>query len=298
MINKNLNQRYSFEMGNQVYPVDPRLVRVAAEALKDDQKISREEYNQLIEAGLANDGALTEVERQFIGQLDNPVFARQVQDAVFNPVQSEAKFSAPNGPAELEIDGKIQSVRNIGLRNLQRNLTMGRRVEQEVASQIVSSNQFSNIQQTAVSVLNAGSVILARTEINRLSQPDPQLDSPPANIKAGHDYLAVHHISRVTSKHLRGNCFEKAAVAAIALANRQAGPVEIFSQIRSQPTFGIADHAFVVIGRDPSSDVRDPKTWGPTAVVVDPWKQQTYPASQHEIPVNYQLIRTDLVAEE
>ncbi|MBF2053411.1 MAG: hypothetical protein IGS03_08105 [Candidatus Sericytochromatia bacterium] len=97
MINKNLNQRYSFELGNQAYSVDPRLVRTAAEALKDDQKISRQEYNQLIDVSLANDGALTEAERQFVGQLDSPVFARQVQDAVFNPVQSSVSFSASSG---------------------------------------------------------------------------------------------------------------------------------------------------------------------------------------------------------
>jgi len=39
------------------------------------------------------------------------------------------------------------------------------------------------------------------------------------------------------------------------------------------------DHTFVVIGRDPGSDLNDPSTWGKNAVIVDPWLRIAYPVS-------------------
>lgn len=39
---------------------------------------------------------------------------------------------------------------------------------------------------------------------------------------------------------------------------------------------------FLVLGRQPGSDPEDYKTWGPLAVVIDPWAAKVYPLSEVE----------------
>lgn len=116
----------------------------------------------------------------------------------------------------------------------------------------------------------------------------------PQHVNAGEDYSLVRRIARISEHHQKGNCGEKAAIAAIRLADRGAGSVEVYLETKSWAS----NHAFVVIGRDPNSNHLDPKTWGPTAVVVDPWKNKTFPASQLTIPSNVRLTRMFDVAHE
>ncbi len=40
------------------------------------------------------------------------------------------------------------------------------------------------------------------------------------------------------------------------------------------------DHTFLVIGRKKGSDPTDPSTWGPDAMICDPWDNQSYPAKE------------------
>lgn len=40
------------------------------------------------------------------------------------------------------------------------------------------------------------------------------------------------------------------------------------------------DHLFILINRDPKSDLNDPTTWGDKAVVLDCWTRMIYPASE------------------
>jgi hypothetical protein len=296
--NKNpMTQSFLLKQGNQTYQINPELAHNAAKALKGDMKISRDEYNELIETAIKKDGFLTEGSRQFIGLLDQPDFAKKLIRSAFDPVQSNVVFNSTKGEARLKVDGTVQSVRNAGAKSLEHNLKVGKQVEKEVASEVMSSNQFGDLQQGAISLLNIPLVAAARKHTD-FSSPDKELDSPPPAIKAGSDYQKIHHIARVASFHNRGNCFEKASVAAIQLADRGVKPVEIFGKVGAQDTGGVADHAFVVIGRDPNSDINKPSTWGPTAVVVDPWRQQTYPASKLSVPKGYTLNRTDIVAQE
>ncbi|VTU39035.1 hypothetical protein [Variovorax sp. PBL-E5] len=71
-----------------------------------------------------------------------------------------------------------------------------------------------------------------------------------------------------------GHCEEQASAAWRFL--RECDPhgslVEVFR-------FEGGDHMLVVIGRERDSDLEDMSTWGPDAVVCDPWADKVYPLS-------------------
>lgn len=77
-----------------------------------------------------------------------------------------------------------------------------------------------------------------------------------------------------------GNCGEMSQLAFSFLSrNNDADQlVELYS-IEGKNAHIDADHVFVVIGRDPFSNPKEPKTWGAAAVVCDPWARKAYPAS-------------------
>jgi hypothetical protein len=77
-----------------------------------------------------------------------------------------------------------------------------------------------------------------------------------------------------------GNCGESAALAFMYLYDRHVHPLDFMAGQN-------VDHAFVVIGRLASSDEAKPDSWGPDAVVCDPWgglwmrgAGRAFPASQ------------------
>ncbi len=76
-----------------------------------------------------------------------------------------------------------------------------------------------------------------------------------------------------------GNCGEMSRLAFSFLSrNNDADQlIERYSIAGKNDTID-ADHLFVVIGRDPFSNPRDPRTWGAKAVVCDPWARKAYPA--------------------
>lgn len=67
-----------------------------------------------------------------------------------------------------------------------------------------------------------------------------------------------------------GNCGEQAAIAYQWLLRNSVLPVEFMQFAKPK------DHNFVVLGRIASSDVAQPATWGPDAVICDPWKNRSY----------------------
>lgn len=82
-------------------------------------------------------------------------------------------------------------------------------------------------------------------------------------------------VSTVKQKHT-GNCLEHTLLVFSYLRDRQyQGNVEVIC-IKN------GDHVFIVLGRNPASDVDDYKTWGPNSVVCDAWKGAVYPASDIE----------------
>lgn len=72
-----------------------------------------------------------------------------------------------------------------------------------------------------------------------------------------------------------GNCREKAALAFLTLEKAGVKPLDLMAWLPP------ADHAFVVIGREPG-DPSDYRNWGKNAVVCDAWDKTSYAAV--EIP--------------
>lgn len=77
-----------------------------------------------------------------------------------------------------------------------------------------------------------------------------------------------------------GNCESMVELAFSFLVqnNDQDQLIEIFF-IEGKTDSTDGDHVIGLIGRDANSDKKDPTTWGPKAVVFDPWARKTYPAS-------------------
>jgi len=84
-----------------------------------------------------------------------------------------------------------------------------------------------------------------------------------------------------------GNCGEQSAVAFVYLLDHRVRPIDWMALQKP------GDHNFVVIGRVSGSDDTDPGTWGPAAIVCDPWKGKVYPPSmivpmwKHKPHTNY-----------
>lgn len=62
-----------------------------------------------------------------------------------------------------------------------------------------------------------------------------------------------------------GNCGEQSAIAFVYLRRQKTFPLDWMEVNNYQ-------HAFVIIGRAPRSDTRNPATWGDEAVICDPWR--------------------------
>jgi len=74
-----------------------------------------------------------------------------------------------------------------------------------------------------------------------------------------------------------GNCGEQAAIAFKYLERTGVRPIEY--------CFRSSDgHSFVMIGRKSNATAEKMDSWGPDAVVCDPWdRMQAYPASQIQV---------------
>jgi hypothetical protein len=74
-----------------------------------------------------------------------------------------------------------------------------------------------------------------------------------------------------------GNCGEQSAIAFKFLERLGIRPIEFCFRT-------LDGHQFVVIGRKKTATAEDTSTWGPDAVVCDPWdRMQAYPASQLQV---------------
>lgn len=96
---------------------------------------------------------------------------------------------------------------------------------------------------------------------------------------AGAFYKLVTDIKTIAESALSkgcGNCGEQAAIAFMMLVDKRVEPLDYMMCAGEGD-----DHVFVVIGRKENSDVRrfNLQTWGPDAVVCDPWMGKAYPCS-------------------
>ncbi len=83
-----------------------------------------------------------------------------------------------------------------------------------------------------------------------------------------------------------GNCSEKSQVVMEFLSKLRSELGNNPNDFRAE-LFGFKGlgHVFIVLGRDPDSDPSDYTTWGPNAVVCDPWKNLTF--FSRDIPKMY-----------
>ena len=72
-----------------------------------------------------------------------------------------------------------------------------------------------------------------------------------------------------------GNCAEHAAVAFVYLKDKGILPIHYMALV------GKGDHGFVVIGRKTGSPDGNLASWGPNAIVCDPYKDKCYPVMQN-----------------
>jgi hypothetical protein len=77
----------------------------------------------------------------------------------------------------------------------------------------------------------------------------------------------VKSLAQLAQEKGCGNCQEKASVALMWLKGEGVRPLDLMELV----THHNIDHVFVVIGRRRGSDADNPWTWGPDAVVCDPW---------------------------
>jgi hypothetical protein len=78
--------------------------------------------------------------------------------------------------------------------------------------------------------------------------------------------------------HHCGNCAEHAAIAFTYLKNAGTRPIEYMGYLSGY----FEDHAFVVIGRKPDSDINKPVAWGSDVAICDPYYGKAYPAARIE----------------
>lgn len=155
------------------------------------------------------------------------------------------------------------------------NLKAGQELSPVIARELTSFNQwtpaavFSWLVPTELAKIVSLSVEMWFAG----GEADPQ-DLPAEVVQLpGPNYAAFKRWMRSARGKGLGNCSEKAAYAAVACAGRGLHPVEMFALQK-------ADHAFCVVGRDPGSRLDDPGTWGRDAVIIDPWLEEVYPATQ------------------
>ena len=89
--------------------------------------------------------------------------------------------------------------------------------------------------------------------------------------------LKITQAKDAAEKHGCGNCGEQAAMAFKFLERNGIRPLEFCFRTLDR-------HEFVMIGRKADAIAEKIETWGPDAVICDPWdRMQAYPASQIQV---------------
>ena len=163
---------------------------------------------------------------------------------------------------------------------LKRNLWHGADVNVLVGQALTSANQFNTLDEAGRSLGALPAVLMQRASLFGTSLlarvglgPDMSAHQPGALVRHPTSFYKVaHYIAAEAKRDGVGNCGEKAMSAAVMMADRGLEPVEVFA-------LAAGDHGFCVVGRAPGSDPTDPSTWGPSAVIVDPWANESYPVA-------------------
>lgn len=115
-----------------------------------------------------------------------------------------------------------------------------------------------------------------KAELNSFLASLPKSITKKFTLKLQKQFLFTAVQSYYAEKYSLGNCSELSAGAFMYLFKKSTDcPVEIF-RIKDKD-FSLYSHAFLVMGRDQKSDLKDYKTWN--AVICDPWARRCYPSS-------------------
>ena len=157
------------------------------------------------------------------------------------------------------------------------NRFWGEGIAAKVALELKSANKFDTLEHADDSVdtiLSEGPGFVSERFQLLFGSPDPVLDAPPDLPGIWpRGYSQAAFVQRIARGQGVGNCGVKAFTAAYDLVGKDLYPVEVI-MLRDR------DHGFAVVGREPGSNAADPTSWGPNAFVVDPWYNESYPASQ------------------
>lgn len=91
-----------------------------------------------------------------------------------------------------------------------------------------------------------------------------RLDREMERVLLSREYVTTGQVALAAKISGAGNCADQSSVAMRFLEGMNMYPLDLMGDTYN-------DHAFVVIGRLVTSDSSDASTWGPEAVVCDPW---------------------------
>ena len=117
----------------------------------------------------------------------------------------------------------------------------------------------------------------------RDEEPDPNDVVPPVGNGTMPIEEYLREVARIAEKNGCGNCGEQSAMAFVYLLNGNTRPIDWMCLEKEGVDwwqFREGDHAFVIVGRSPFSNDDEPDTWGPEAIVCDPWNGDVYPPHQ------------------
>jgi len=159
---------------------------------------------------------------------------------------------------------------------LQENLTAASRAVRSVQERGISAN--NDYDYNGFSETWSNLTMDARGRTNAcVANSNRAIDRELAAIPEGATDYAIRRLRVFASsgnRNLCGNCGVKSASAYVTLMRLRVSPLDWMSCDKR-----VLDHAFVVIGRAPGSEIRDPSTWGDEAVVCDPWWPDVYAAA-------------------
>lgn len=178
-------------------------------------------------------------------------------------------------PAETGDDGVILRVGQPRPTSRESNLKVGQELSAQIARDLQSFNQWTpgSVLQW-INPVGLFDIIALNVQVWTMGDEVAEEDRPPEVVQLpAPNYGQIRAQMRIARGKGIGNCSEKAAWAAIAAAGRGLHPVEFFALQK-------ADHAFCVVGRAPESRLDDMRTWGRDAVIIDPWLEEAYPATE------------------
>lgn len=116
------------------------------------------------------------------------------------------------------------------------------------------------------------------------SNDEPRKHRKNGDIKS--ELECLENIIKTAIKFGVGNCGELTDLLTLLLREYQPED-HIDIQYESVCIKGRGDHAFIIINRDPTSDIKDVNSWGEQAIICDPWFRETVIVS-HQLKLDKQ----------